>query len=759
MALGKRIVPPVLLAVVVAALVVWHVLGAGNPQLDGDMHVHTTLSVDAFQQSLPLLGGEGIHPPADACDFARFCSQLDFYALTDHAEALTPRTWQMVKDSVRQCNAVGERSTPDLVAFTGYEWSQVGLTPETHLGHKNVIYKHTDEDRLPARQIGAPGLVDRNFRNWRTLLVNIQLPFFAYFDQQPYNDVIYHVREGMSVSECPRCVPSPLLPADCREVAETPRDLFRKLDEWGHEALVIPHGTTRGFYTLREYLWDKQLAAEQDDPKRSSPAAGAPARSSEAAVMVRARRSAKRTCRPPEPTTCMRAPPGTQPCPVRSSPSGATAVSARTASALHFSAGRGARFSTCSREAIFGEAEKPRHVTFGFMGSSDNRAARPGTGYKEFARHRMTEARGDISEEWQRRTFGFPEKTQTSVKLSAEDIAAMPPFRTIWVERQASFFMTGGLVAVHAPERTREAIWDSLVRREVYGTSGDRILLWFDLLNAGDAPVPMGSDLSLASTPKFRVKAAGSFEQKPGCPDSVVEALGPERVENVCAGECYYPSDERRAISRIEVVRIARQMQDSEPIDDLIDDPWLTLPCPRGAAVCEVEFEDPAFLESSRELLYYVRAVQEPTRASERLSRHLAQRRCARREPHVSQYALASRAGGNQPSARRLPGVLRAGRHRVEQHSLDAARRPPAARHSTLWKAARVDRPARAAVRSRSDRARPESGSVLEGFPGLHAVPVGSAFLRDRESDGSRVGCPDITRVPRREAASLRLRS
>ncbi|MGB5351699.1 MAG: DUF3604 domain-containing protein, partial [Polyangiales bacterium] len=156
---------------------------------------------------------------------------------------------------------------------------------------------------------------------------------------------------------------------------------------------------------------------------------------------------------------------------------------------------------------------------------------------------------------------------------------------------------------------------DSLMKRQVYGTSGDRILLWFDLLNAGDAPLPMGSELSFASTPKFRVKAAGSFAQKPGCPDSVVDVLGAERIENVCAGECYYPSDERRAISRIEVVRIARQMDDSEAIDALIDDPWLTLPCPRGAAVCEVEFEDPAFLESSRELLYYVRAIQEPTPA------------------------------------------------------------------------------------------------------------------------------------------------
>ena len=37
----------------------------------GDLHVHTTFSQDAFFFSLPMLQGEGAHPPADACNFAR----------------------------------------------------------------------------------------------------------------------------------------------------------------------------------------------------------------------------------------------------------------------------------------------------------------------------------------------------------------------------------------------------------------------------------------------------------------------------------------------------------------------------------------------------------------------------------------------------------------------------------------------------------------------------------------------------------------
>ncbi len=111
---------------------------AGTKQiLFGDLHVHTTFSADAFVGSLPMLQGEGAHPPADACDFARFCSGLDFWSINDHAEFVTPEHWRETKESSRQCNKLaGDPKNPDTVAFLGWEWTQVGMTAADHYGHR-----------------------------------------------------------------------------------------------------------------------------------------------------------------------------------------------------------------------------------------------------------------------------------------------------------------------------------------------------------------------------------------------------------------------------------------------------------------------------------------------------------------------------------------------------------------------------------------------------------------------------------------------
>ena len=150
--------------------------------------------------------------------------------------------------------------------------------------------------------------------------------------------------------------------------------------------------------------------------------------------------------------------------------------------------------------------DKPVGQRLGFIASSDNHTARPGTGYKEFDRSEMTEGKGPRA--------GAPdflgnvnEPEPRSVPL---DEQPAKPFASRDVERMSSFLTTGGLVAVHAVGRNRDSIWRALKRREVYGTSGDRILLWFDLINAPQpageskqAVAPMGSEVVLDDVPRF----------------------------------------------------------------------------------------------------------------------------------------------------------------------------------------------------------------------------------------------------------------
>jgi hypothetical protein len=179
-------------------------------------------------------------------------------------------------------------------------------------------------------------------------------------------------------------------------------------------------------------------------------------------------------------------------------------------------------------------------------------------------------------------------------------------------ERGSSFFLTGGLVAAHSAGRSRGAIWDALEKKEVYGTSGPRILLWFDLLDDDGSRIPMGGAAERAEAPLFEVRAVGSLEQQPGCPEYATSGLPPERLERLCRGECYNPSDRRRVITRIEVVKISPQRTPAESVDRLIQDPYRIIPCPLDPAGCTVQFQDPDF---DRDSVYYVRAIEAPSAA------------------------------------------------------------------------------------------------------------------------------------------------
>jgi hypothetical protein len=624
--------------------------------LFGDLHVHTTFSTDAFLWSLPMMNGGGSHPVSDACDYARFCSGLDFWSINDHAEATTPRKWEATKQAIRACNAVaGAGGDPDVAVFLGWEWSQVGRTPEDHWGHKNVILRGLEDDEVPARAIGASGLATDGLRGAATGMP-WYVPLLDFPQRQRYFDFIAFLDEVREVPRCEDGVPSPELPADCYESAATPADLFRKLREWGVPSLVIPHGNTWGFYSPPGTSWDKQLVGANQDPERQFlvEIMSGHGNSEEFRAWREVRPGAGGGPECPEPTrdylpSCWRAGQIIEArCREAGEPEAECASRAAEARRYHVAAGAagalvvpGESFEEwldagqcrdCFRPAFnyrprgstqyalaltnFDDPAHPRRFDFGVIASSDNHRARPGTGYKPVDRKLTTEANGLRDATWSGRVY--PPEDPEPRAVAVDQLQLSRGFGTLEAERQASFFMTGGLAAVHADGRSREAIWDALQRKEVYGTSGPRILLWFHLLNAerpdgSYGPVPMGGAARLAEDPRFEVRAVGSYVQQPGCPEHASAALAPERLARICGGECYNPSDLRRRITRIEVVRIRPQASPGEDVAGLVQDPWRVFACDPDPAGCVVRFEDPEFTAAGRDAVYYVRAIEEPS--------------------------------------------------------------------------------------------------------------------------------------------------
>jgi len=624
--------------------------------LFGDLHVHTTYSVDAFVYALPFFGGEGAHPPADACDFARYCAALDFFSLNDHAEGLTPERWQATKESLRQCNALaGDPNNPDLVAFVGWEWTQVGTTPETHYGHKNVIFPGLADNELPTRPITSlpPDIMRRAPSPWMLrALQRIRMLGLG-----EYADFLWLVERLAALPNCAQGVNTRELPVDCRENASTPRELFEKLDQWGFDTLVIPHGLSWGIHAPLGARIDNQLTREQHDPERQGliEIFSGHGNSEEYRPWRGYRVDADGRWVCPEPTReylpcCWRAGeimrarcadlPAAE-CEARVEQAKRLALEANVDPHLVFPDTYPEDWLDCDQcRDCFKPAFSPRpresaqysvaisnfdepgpdgtplRFRWGFISSSDNHRGRPGTGYKQYQRKRMSDARGVRSPFLDRLTRGSimgklkdPQRPQSAERGPRS-------FRGLLdVERGASFLYPGGLVAVHASGRSRSAIWGALKRHEVYGTSGPHILLWFDLLNGPTGAQPMGSQAALGEVPRFEVRAAGALVQRPGCPDQSLQGLSPQRLERLCRGECYHPSDERHPIAAIEVIRIRPQRVRGESVDALIEDPWRRFECEPDPAGCVVQFDDPDYPASGRDTLYYVRVLQQETLA------------------------------------------------------------------------------------------------------------------------------------------------
>ncbi len=171
-----------------------------------------------------------------------------------------------------------------------------------------------------------------------------------------------------------------------------------------------------------------------------------------------------------------------------------------------------------------------------------------------------------------------------------------------------------GLTAAWAPANTRGEIFDSLRRREVYGTSGTRIRLRFfggfalddgaldDIDSAYDTGVPMGADLPQCGTgeaPRFLVWAARD-------PDGA----NLDRMQ-VVKGWIDHHGDLHEEVFDV-ALSDGRDPSDPEPLESTVDVASASYANSIGAEELSVVWRDPAF-DASESAFYYARVIEIPT--------------------------------------------------------------------------------------------------------------------------------------------------
>ncbi|MCA0998623.1 DUF3604 domain-containing protein [Alloyangia pacifica] len=179
--------------------------------------------------------------------------------------------------------------------------------------------------------------------------------------------------------------------------------------------------------------------------------------------------------------------------------------------------------------------------------------------------------------------------------------------------------LASGLAGVWAKDNTREALWDAMYRKEVYSTTGTRLLVrvfggWDfepDEVNRPDFArygyqqgVPMGGDLSRApegAAPNFMVRVLRD-------PDGA-------NIDRIQMVKGWLDAD---GVSQEKVFDIAcadREIVDdkcSGPVGDTVDVENASYTNTIGRAVLGTYWEDPEF-DPTQSAFYYVRVLEIPT--------------------------------------------------------------------------------------------------------------------------------------------------
>ncbi len=626
--------------------------------LFGDTHVHTTNSSDAFMFSLPLMhGAQGAFPPGYACDYARFVSQLDFYFLTDHSESYTPERWHDAIESVNKCNQVSivDDGThyQDTYAFMGYEWTQVGTVKEEHYGHHNVLFKDTTKGNLPSRPIAAKVKISTVAKRDPSSKLSKMLELLDPRHKDYYAAYSQLIDNMASTPNCATGIPSNELPANCYEEATTTGELYKKLEEWGIDTMVVPHGMSWGFYTPPDASWETHLNAKDVNNKLApllEVYSGHGNSEQYRNYKIRPKNDqGEYYCAKPTVDylpgcwqageiirkRCLAAGESTQECQSRAivarqnyvdvdDKTGFLTVPSHIPEewldaeqardlfnpAMNYRPKKSAQYGLAVRN--FDDEENPLGYEWGFIGSTDTHTSRVGHGFKQVGRVFASEANGPRAHFWESLMLPKDGEYQASSRTQQQYDPSALKLRAAQVERVGSFLYLGGLAAVHVDERSREGIWQAMKNKQVYGTSGHKILMWFDMLDEdNNLTAPMGSSVTSNKNPSFKVIAVGSSIQAPGCPDYVKASLDSYKLEKMSLGECYNPTEKRYNIERIEITRIRPQAYKDEPVDALIEDRWKVFECPENLVKCEITFTDDEYESQTRDTIYYARVIEQ----------------------------------------------------------------------------------------------------------------------------------------------------
>jgi len=181
--------------------------------------------------------------------------------------------------------------------------------------------------------------------------------------------------------------------------------------------------------------------------------------------------------------------------------------------------------------------------------------------------------------------------------------------------KQVREFSSGGLAGVWAESNTREAIFDAMVRKETFATSGPRLKVRFFggydfsanmmdsadwLQSAYDGGVPMGGDLPPAPGGKSPTFLVAAMKEADGA--------NLDRIQIVKG----WVQDGEQMEEVYDVALSGGRTDGDEPIGNTVDVAAATYTNDIGATELMTAWSDPDF-DPAVPAVYYVRVLQIPT--------------------------------------------------------------------------------------------------------------------------------------------------